>query len=260
MDYKNILIDIKDGMGILKVNRPKALNALNTETLEELKKACEELEKNGEVKVVIVTGEGDKAFVAGADILEMKDMNPVQGMEFSRKGHEAFTKLENMGKVAIAAVNGYALGGGFELALACDIIYASEKARFGFPEVTLGIHPGFGGTQRTARLIGLAKAKELIFTGKMISAHEAFNMGLVNKVVPHEELMKEVFSLAQSIISCGQIALRLAKECVNKSLSLSIEEGLKLEAANFGLCFGTKDQKEGMIAFVEKRKPVFRGE
>lgn len=260
MEYKNLSIEIKDGVALLKVNRPKALNALNSETLDELKKAAEELEINPEVKVIIVTGEGDKAFVAGADIVEMKDMDPVQGMEFSRKGHEAFSKLENMGKVVIAAVNGYALGGGFELALACDIIYASDKARFGFPEVTLGIHPGFGGTQRTARLIGLAKAKELIFTGKMITAQEAFSMGLINKVVPQDELMKEAFSLAETIKSCGLVAIRLAKECVNKSLSLGINEGLKLEASNFGLCFGTKDQKEGMTAFVEKRKPVFKGE
>ncbi len=259
MEYKNIKLEIKDAIAVLKVSRPEALNALNSETLEELKRAAEDLEKNGEVRVVIVTGEGDKAFVAGADIVEMKEMDPVQGMEFSRKGHEAFSKLENMGKVVIAAVNGYALGGGLELALSCDIIYASDKARFGFPEVTLAIHPGFGGTQRTPRIIGLMKAKELIFTGKMITAQEAFELGLINKVVPHDELMKEVFSLAERIKSCGQIALKLAKECLNKSLSLSLEEGLKLEEANFGFCFGTKDQKEGMTAFVEKRKPTFRG-
>ncbi|MCX7857552.1 MAG: enoyl-CoA hydratase-related protein [Deltaproteobacteria bacterium] len=260
MIYKNITIEVKEGVAIVKVNRPKALNALNSETLEELKRVPEELENRKDVKVVVITGEGDKAFVAGADILEMKDMDPVQGMAFSSKGHEALSKIENMGKVVIAAVNGYALGGGFELALACDIIYASDKARFGFPEVTLGIHPGFGGTQRVSKLVGLAKAKELIFTGKMITAEEAFNLGLINKVVPHDELMEEVFALAETIKGCGQIAIKLAKECVGKSLSLSIEEGLKLEAANFGLCFGTKDQKEGMTAFVEKRKPVFKGE
>lgn len=260
MEFKNLSLEIKDGIAILKISRPKALNALNSETLDELKKSLEELEKNEDVKVVIITGEGDKAFVAGADIMEMKDMNSVEGMLFSKKGHETFSKIENMTKVVIAAVNGYALGGGFELALACDLIYASDKARFGFPEVTLGIHPGFGGTQKTPRLVGLAKAKELIFTGKIITAKEAFDMGLINRVFPHEDLMKEVFSIAETIKACGQIAVRLAKECVNRSLSVGLEEGLRLEEANFGQCFGTKDQKEGMTAFVEKRKPVFRGE
>ncbi|MCS7280526.1 MAG: enoyl-CoA hydratase-related protein [Desulfobacterota bacterium] len=260
MAYNNISFDIKDEIALVKINRPKALNALNSETLEELKNLSDELEKRTDVKIIILTGEGDKAFVAGADILEMKDMDPTTGMEFSKKGHQVLSKLENMPKPVIAAVNGYALGGGLELALACDIIYASDKARLGFPEVTLGIHPGFGGTQRLARLVGLARAKELIFTGRVVTAKEAFEMGLVNKVVPHDDLMKEVFSLAETIKSCGPIAVRLAKECVNKSLYLSLEEGLFLEATNFGICFGTKDQKEGMTAFVEKRKPLFKGE
>ncbi|HBA55042.1 MAG TPA: crotonase, partial [Syntrophorhabdus aromaticivorans] len=160
----------------------------------------------------------------------------------------------------IAAVNGFALGGGFEVALACDIIYASDKAKIGFPEATLGIFPGFGGTQRAAKLVGLAKAKELIFTGKMIGAAEAYEMGLVNKVVPHEELMKEVMALAEKIKSNGPVAIGLAKECINKSLSLDMDSALMLEAKDFGLCFGTKDQKEGMTAFVEKRKATFKGE
>lgn len=260
MEYKNLIVEVKDGIGILKINRPKALNALNTETVIEIKHAANELNTNKDIRVVILTGEGDKAFVAGADILEMKDMNALEGMAFSQRGHEAFSVLENMGKPVIAAVNGFALGGGFELALACDFIYASDKARVGFPETTLGIHPGFGGTQRTAKIAGLAKAKELIFTGKMITAQEAYEMGLINKVVPHDQLMNEVMAIAEKIKANGPVAIRFAKECIDKSLSLDNKEGLMLEAKDFGLCFATKDQKEGMTAFVDKRKPTYTGE
>ena len=260
MDYKNLLVEFKDGIATVKINRPKALNALNSETLDELKHVGNALNDNKDVRIVIVTGEGEKAFIAGADILEMKDMNALEGMTFSQRGHEAFSTFENMDKPVIAAVNGFALGGGFEVALACDIIYASDKAKVGFPEITLGIFPGFGGTQRTAKLIGLAKTKELIFSGKTITAQEAYEMGLINKVVPHEELMKEVTVLAEKIKANGPISMKLAKECINKSLFLDIESGLLLEAKDFGLCFGTKDQKEGMTAFVERRKPTFKGE
>jgi enoyl-CoA hydratase len=260
MEYKNLIIEIKDGIAIVKVNRPKALNALNSETVKEIELAAESLDENKDVRVVILTGEGDKAFVAGADIVEMKPMNAMEGMAFSQAGHDAFLKLENMGKPVIAAVNGYALGGGFEVALACDFIYASEKAKVGFPETTLGILPGFGGTQRTAKLVGLAKAKELIFTGKTITAQEAFEMGLVNKVVPHEQLMTEVIALADKIKANGPVGVALAKGCVNKSLSLDMDSALALEAKDFGLCFSTKDQKEGMTAFIEKRKPTYTGE
>lgn len=260
MEYKNLLLEIKDGIAVLKINRPKALNALNSETLDELKHAGNVIATNKDVWVVVVTGEGDKAFIAGADILEMKDMNANEGMAFSQRGHEAFAALENMNKPVIAAVNGFALGGGFEVALACDIIYASDKAKVGFPEATLGIFPGFGGTQRAAKLCGLAKAKELIFTGRMISAAEAYEMGLINKVVPHDELWKEVMALAEKIRSNGPVSIGLAKECINKSLFLDMDSALMLEAKDFGLCFGTKDQKEGMTAFVEKRKATFTGE
>lgn len=259
MEFKNLIVEKKDGIAILKFNRPKALNALNSETLIELKAAGDALNADKTIKVVIVTGEG-KAFVAGADILEMKDLTALEGMAFSARGHEAFAALENMEKPVIAAVNGFALGGGFEVALACDIIYASDKAKVGFPEATLGIHPGFGGTQRTAKLAGLAKAKELIFSGKTIGAAEAYEMGLLNKVVPDDQLVAEVMALASKIAANGPFAVRLAKECVNKSLSLDIKEGLALEAKDFGLCFATKDQKEGMTAFVEKRKATFTGE
>ncbi len=260
MEYKNIIVEVNDGIGFLKINRPKALNALNSETLLEIKDGAERLNADKNVKVVIVTGEGDKAFVAGADILEMKDLTALEGAAFAQRGHDAMGVLENMDKPVIAAVNGFALGGGFELALACDFIYASEKAKLGFPETTLGIHPGFGGTQRTTKLIGTAKAKELIFTGKTISAHEAHEFGLVNKVVPHDQLMNEVLAVAEKIKANGPFGIRLAKECINKSQSLAPKEGLALEAKNFGMCFATKDQKEGMTAFTEKRKATYKGE
>ncbi len=260
MEYKNIIVEIKEGIGILKINRPKALNALNSETLTEIKHAGESLNANKDVRIVIVTGEGDRAFVAGADIVEMKDLTALEGMAFSARGHEAMNTLENMEKPVIAAVNGFALGGGFELALACDFIYASDKAKIGFPETTLGIHPGFGGTQRTAKVVGLARAKELIFTGKTITAQEAYELGLINKILPHDQLMNEVMALAEKIKTNGPLGIRLAKECINKSQSLSGKQGLALEAENFGLCFATKDQKEGMTAFVEKRKATYIGE
>jgi enoyl-CoA hydratase len=260
MELKNIILEITDGIALLKFNRPKALNALNSETLDDLKAACEALYMNPDVRVVIVTGEGEKAFVAGADIMEMKDMTALEGMNFSQKGHEAISMLEKIDKPTIAAVNGFALGGGFEVALACDFIYASDKAKVGFPETGLGIFPGFGGTQRAAKFTGLAKAKELIFTARMITAQEAYEAGLVNKVIAHDELMKTVMSVAEEIRAKGPFSVRLAKECVNRSLYLGIDEALMLEAKDFGLCFATKDQKEGMTAFVERRKATFKGE
>ena len=186
-------------------------------------------------------------------------MKPIEGAAFSQKGHLAISMLEKMKKPVIAAVNGYALGGGFEVALACDMIYASEKARMGFPEVTLGILPGFGGTQRTARLIGLARAKELIFTGKVITAKEAYEMGLVNKVVPDDQLMEAASGLAAKMLRRHRSGYRLAKACINRSADLDIDSGLDFEADAFGLCFGTEDQKEGMTAFLEKRTPTYRG-
>ena len=260
MTYENLIVEVQGAIGTIKVNRPKALNALNSATLDDLLAAATELRDRGDVRVIIVTGEGDKAFVAGADIQEMQPMNPMQGMAFSQKGHFALSFLEKMAKPVIAAVNGYALGGGFELALACDFIYAAEKAKVGFPEVTLGILPGFGGTQRTAKLAGLAAAKELIFTGKVITAKEAYEMGLVNRVLPDGQLAGAVQDLAAKIASAGPVGVGLAKSCINKSLGLDIDAGLDYEAEAFGLCFGTADQKEGMTAFLEKRKPTYRGQ
>jgi enoyl-CoA hydratase len=260
MDYKNLIVEVNDGIGTVKINRPKALNALNSETLLEITDAAKRLDTDSSVRVVIITGEGDKAFIAGADIVEMKDLTALEGMAFSQRGHDAFAILENMKKPVIAAVNGYALGGGFEVALACDIIYASEKAKVGFPETTLGIFPGFGGTQRAAKLVGLAKAKELIFTGRTISAQEAYDMGFINKVVPHDQVMNEAMALAGKIKSNGPFSIGLAKQLINRSLYMSTNDALMLEAKDFGLCFATKDQKEGMTAFVEKRKATFKGE
>jgi len=259
MPYENVNLEVRQAIGFIKINRPKALNALNSATLDDLLDAVGELACNDAVRVVVVTGEGNKAFVAGADIQEMQPMNPVEGMSFSQKGHAAISALERLDKPVIAAVNGYALGGGFEVALACDIIYASEKARLGFPEVTLGILPGFGGTQRTARLVGPARAKELIFTGRVITAQEAFDMGLINKVVADDQLTAQVEELASRILSAGPVGIRLAKVCINRGLTMDIETGLDFEAEAFGLCFGTEDQKEGMTAFLEKRTPTYRG-
>lgn len=260
MAYENLLVEIAGGVAVVKINRPRALNSLNSATLDEIAQVAAELEADDEVRVVIVTGEGSKAFIAGADIAEMAPMNPIEGMKFSERGHAALSALENMSKPVIAAVNGYALGGGFEVALACDVIYASEKARVGFPEVTLGIIPGFGGTQRAAKLVGLAKAKEMVLSGKTITAQEAYDMGFVSKVVPADQLMETVNELAAKIVSNGPIGVKLAKACVNNSLSLDANAGMDLEAKAFGLCFGTLDQKEGMGAFLEKRVPTYRGQ
>ena len=258
MEYENLIIEIEDGITTLTINRPKTLNALNTDTLKELSRAFDELEGNPEVKVIILTGAG-KAFVAGADISEMREKNAVEGREFGLLGQSVFTKVENLSKPVIAAVNGYALGGGTELTLACDMIYASEKAKFGQPEVGLGVTPGFGGTQRLPRRVGLAMAKELIFTGRIIGAEEALRIGLANKVVPPESLMEEVRNLAKEIASKGQVSVRLAKAVMNRGMDTDINSALMLEADAFGLCFSTADQKEGMTAFLEKRKPQFRG-
>jgi enoyl-CoA hydratase len=259
MELKNVTIEKENDIAIISINRPKALNALNHETLSDISAAAKDVLADTEIKVVIVTGVGEKAFVAGADIKEMKDMTPLEARSFMQYGQGVFSELENLPKPTIAAVNGYALGGGCELALSCDMILASEKARFGLPEVTLGIHPGFGGTQRLPRLIGSAKAKELIFTGDMVDSAEALRIGLVNKVVPPEQLMDEAKSLAQRIVKNGQIAIRLAKSAINAGLNVPLEKGLAYEAETQGLAFATEDKNEGLTAFLEKRKPNFQG-
>lgn len=256
MGYESVLLKKQDNICILTISKPKSLNALNTKTLMELKNAVEELERDEDVHIIIITGDG-KAFVAGADISEMKDKNPIEARKFAKLGLETFRKIEIMEKPVIAAVNGYALGGGCELALCCDIRIAGEKAKFGQPEVGLGIIPGFAGTQRLARLVGLGKAKELIFTGDMIDANEAEKIGLVNKVVPQDKLMDEAINLAKKIASNGQLAVRYAKTAINRGIESDIETGMSIEKDLFGLCFSSEDQKEGMSAFLEKRKPNF---
>lgn len=257
MELNYILLNKDENIGILTINRPKALNALNSEVLDELNKAIDQVIEDDNIHILIITGEG-KAFVAGADIGQMKDMDVFEAREFAKKGLSIFRKIELMEKPVIAAVNGYALGGGCELAMACDIRIASDKAKFGQPEVGLGITPGFGGTQRLARIVGIPKAKELIFTGETINAEEALRIGLVNKVVAAESLMEEALTMARKIVSKGQLAVRYSKVAINRGIETDIETGLAMERELFGLCFATEDQKEGMGAFLEKRSPNFK--
>jgi enoyl-CoA hydratase len=259
MDYKNILLSFEGEIGILSINRPKALNALNIETLKDIQMGIEEARDHSEMKVLILTGSGEKAFVAGADIAEMKGMNSIEALNFSKLGHLTLKMFQDLDRPVIAAVNGYALGGGAEIALACDFIFASENARFGLPEVTLGIFPGFGGTQRLPRLIGKGRAKELILTGKMITAQEAFQMGIVNKIFSQTSLMEETKKVALQIAANGAIGVRLAKMAVDTGFNMDLTEACTLESYAFGLGFATEDQKEGMTAFLEKRKPNFKG-
>lgn len=258
MEFENLLLKKEGNIGILSINRPKSLNALNSNVLKELNTAIDTINDDDEISVVILTGEG-KAFVAGADIVEMKDKNSREAREFAELGIKVFRRLELMEKPVIAAVNGFALGGGCELAMSCDIRIAGEKAKFGQPEVGLGITPGFAGTQRLSRLVGISKAKELIFTGDMINANVAERIGLVNKVVSQEEIMNEAINLAKKIASKGQIAVRYAKTAINRGIETDMDTAMSIEKDLFGLCFATEDQKEGMTAFIEKRKPEFKG-
>ncbi|TCO71379.1 short-chain-enoyl-CoA hydratase [Marinisporobacter balticus] len=259
MSYESIKIEQQERIAILKLNRPKALNALNSELLKELNCAVDRLGSDENIDVIIITGEG-KAFVAGADISEMKDLGAEAGRRFGNLGQNVFRKIEKMEKPVIAAVNGFALGGGCELAMCCDMRVASMKAKFGQPEVGLGIIPGFSGTQRLARLVGIGKAKELIFTADIIKAEEAEKIGLVNKVVDAESLMDEAINLAKRIAKNAQLAVRYANVAINRGIETDIETGIEIEADLFGLCFATKDQKEGMNAFIEKRKAIFKSE
>lgn len=254
MQNKNLIVEIDNHVATVYFNRAQVLNALNRETLEELISVMSSLEQDNEIKVVILTGMGDKAFIAGADIAEMKDMDSVQAREFMEYGQTALFKIENMGKPVLAAVNGFALGGGAELALACDFIYASENAKFGFPEVTLGIFPGFGGTQRLPRLIGKAVAKELIFTGSIINAHEACEFGMVNKIFSEKSLMKTTKKLAKIMSQNSALAIKLAKATIDQGNDLDLTNGCILERNTVALCFSDPEQKKRMKDFLHKRK------
>lgn len=259
MAYENINYTVENGIATIAINRPKALNALNLATLTELKDVVEKIAVDKAVQVVVITGAGEKSFVAGADIVEMSTKNAVEGRVWGQVGQNIFTEIENLPQPVIAAVNGFALGGGCELACACDIRYASENAKFGQPEVGLGITPGFGGTQRLTRVVGRGHAKELIYTASIIDAQEALRIGLVNKVVPQAELMDAVMKLAKTITKKAPVAVQLAKAAINRGINCDVVTGISYEAEVFGLCFATADQKEGMKAFIEKRKPTFEG-
>lgn len=256
---KNIILKKENGIAEITINRPKSLNALNSETLNELGVAIKDISENDDVKVVIITGVGEKAFVAGADITEMENLNAKQGRELARLAQKVFSDIEHMPQIVIAAVNGYALGGGCELSMACDIRLASKNAKFGQPEVNLGITPGFAGTQRLPRLVGKGTAKELIFTTDMIDAEEAYRIQLANKVYESEELMDKARELAQKIMNKAPYAVSLAKAAINDGMNMDTESAYKYEADIFGLCFATEDQKEGMKAFLQKRKSNFKG-
>lgn len=259
MAYENINYTVENGIATIAINRPKALNALNLATLTELKDVVEKIAVDKAVQVVVITGAGEKSFVAGADIVEMSTKNAVEGRVWGQVGQNIFTEIENLPQPVIAAVNGFALGGGCELACACDIRYASENAKFGQPEVSLGITPGFGGTQRLTRVVGRGHAKELIYTANIIDAQEALRIGLVNKVVPQAELMDTVMKVAKTITKKAPVAVQLAKAAINRGINCDVVTGISYEAEVFGLCFATEDQKEGMKAFIEKRKPTFEG-
>ena len=259
MEYRNIIFELNNNIGTIKFNRPKALNALNMELLNELSALLDEIAENEDIKVLILTGEGDKSFVAGADISELATFNALEAKNFSQTGHTAIGKIEQLPIPVIAAVNGFALGGGTEVALACDFIYASKKAKFGLPEITLGLVPGFGGTQRLPRLIGMNLAREMIFTGKIIFAEEAAKIGLVNRIFERDDLMRETLKTAEAIAEKGRVSLRAAKQTVLSGMDVDLNTGCKIEMNAFGLCMASEDAREGTTAFLEKRKAKFTG-
>ena len=259
MAYEHIVFEVDAGIATVTFNRPKSLNALNSALLKEFSQALDEIEADEDIRVLILTGAGDKAFVAVADINELAACDSLSGKLFAKTGQEVISRLQQLPIPVIAAVNGYALGGGTEMALASDFIYAAETAVFGLPEITLGIIPGFGGTQRLSRLIGINKAKEMIFTGKMVPAAEAETIGLVNKVCAAEALTDEVKKTAAAIAAKGKAALRAAKEAVNRGSNVDLATGCAIEIDAFAVCMASEDAKEGTTAFLEKRKPVFKG-
>jgi enoyl-CoA hydratase len=257
MSEPAVLFEKKGNLAIVTINRPKALNSLNNEVINSLDSIVGLIEKDREIRVVIITGSGEKAFVAGADIKEMFSMNSEDAREWSMKAQYVFNRIENLNAAVIAAVNGYALGGGCELALACDFRIGSNNSKFGLPELGLGVIPGFAGTQRLPRLVGKGRAKEIIFTGRQLKADEALSIGLVNKVVDQEELMKVCINIADTIASKSKTALMYCKESVNYGMEMDLNKGIQHEADLFALTFTSEDQKEGMSAFIEKRTPNF---
>jgi enoyl-CoA hydratase len=261
MTYKNITLEHAENgkVGVLTINRPQALNALNAETLDEIAQAVARVGQDAAVRVLVITGAGEKAFVAGADIAEMKNMSALDAQTFSEKGQRVMQAVEALAVPAIALVNGYALGGGCELAMSCDWIIASDRAVFGQPEVTLGIPPGFGGTQRLARLVGRARALELVVTGRSIKSDEALRIGLVSEIVPAGELMEKGLAIARLIAAKAPVAVRVAKQAVQRGLDVDLANGCVLETSLFALAFGTADRQEGMTAFLEKRAAKFEG-
>jgi enoyl-CoA hydratase/carnithine racemase len=259
MALENLLIERQDATAIVTINRPKVLNALNTQTLDELRHAVLELKQDDDVRVIVVTGAGEKAFVAGADINELARQTPTGGREHALAGQHVFDLIENLGKPVIAAINGYALGGGCELAMACTLRVAADTAKLGQPEISLGLIPGYAGTQRLSRLVGRGKAMEMVLTGAPVTAEEAQRIGLVNRVVAAAELMAEVGKLAAQLSKNAPIAMRYIANAINKGADMPFAEACQYEATLFGLVASTEDMKEGTAAFLQKRKPEFRG-
>lgn len=259
MNFTTLLVTISGQIARVTINRPDALNSLNAVCKRELADLFGRLRADHEVRAVIITGAGEKSFVAGTDISELTELDAISGREFAAGGQAIFDTIQHLGKPVIAAVNGYALGGGCELALACHIRIATPNAKFGQPEVHLGIIPGYGGTQRLARTVGIGKATEMILTGSHINADEAYRIGLVNAVVPREELLPAAETMAKTILAQGPLAVRMALEALNASMEMPLPEGLKVEASLFGDCCATDDCREGTTAFLDKRKPVFTG-
>jgi enoyl-CoA hydratase/carnithine racemase len=259
MTFENILLEKKSSIAYVTVNRPKVLNALNSATMEELRGAFTDIKNDGTIRVAILTGTGEKAFIAGADIGELAVQDAVAGKEYTHRGQSVLDLIENLGKPVIACINGFALGGGCEIAMACTMRLASENAKLGQPEVKLGIIPGLGGSQRLPRLVGKGIAMQLVTTGEMITAQEAHRIGLVNEVTAPADLVPRAEAIAQKIIGNGPLAVQYVMEAVNKGMEMPLAEGLYLEAALFGVCCGTEDKQEGTKAFLEKRPPQFKG-
>ena len=259
MSDANLRLEVADGVATLTVTREKVLNALNSETLTEMERALETCRADEGVRAVVVTGAGEKAFIAGADINELARMNPLSAKDLARRGQSVLRRLEEMGKPTVAMINGFALGGGLELALACTLRTASTTARVGLPEVSLGIIPGYGGTQRLARIAGPGVAREWVLTGEMFGAEEAHRVGVVNRVFPPEELRAGTLKLVSTILSRGPVAVRFALEAIQRGTNMTQAEGEVIECDLFGLAASTEDMREGMAAFLEKRKPGFQG-